>query len=244
MTSSCVALVSFRWKKTPGGGEGGGGEGGGGEGGGGEGGGGEGGGGEGGGDLAAGGGGLGGGEGGGGEGGGGEGGGEGGGGAGGGEGGGGEGEAAREAARDASLQRVDTLCAARCRRWAPCRRRASAALGRSRRAGRAGCSRGRAGRRTAAHRGGGGGRQSCACACACACACLFGLSGCALLTTTGKSIWTLSCMGTTSSAGARHCAMSGPAPTADTRLPSGFWYSGASRRRRRRRSALRASGRP
>ena len=34
-------------------------------------------------------------------------------------------------------------------------------------------------------------------------------------------------MGTTSSAGARHCAMSGPAPTADTRLPSGFWYSGS-----------------
>jgi hypothetical protein len=29
MTSSCVALVSLRWKKTPGGGEGGGGEGGG-----------------------------------------------------------------------------------------------------------------------------------------------------------------------------------------------------------------------
>jgi hypothetical protein len=52
MTSSCVALVSLRWKKTPGGGEGGGGEGGGGEGGGGTGGGeggGEGGGGEGGG---------------------------------------------------------------------------------------------------------------------------------------------------------------------------------------------------
>jgi hypothetical protein len=45
-----------------------------------------------------------------------------------------------------------------------------------------------------------------------------------LLTTTGKSICKLSCMGTTSSAGARHSAMSAPAPTADTSSPSGSWY--------------------